>query len=234
MRLRAHGRRPGGRLGIAGISGIAGLAGIAAWCAAVLLSAALPARGAEPERPNLQGTWKLNPDLTARLSKDQPAPGGDPRAAGGPGERPRSGLGNMGPIGGGSDHSAPGITDWSPARERHDAEARREVVATLDSVTIVQQAGQITITDQTGHARVLRTDGSKIRDQSPAGPAQLRAHWDRDGSLIVEVKPDKGTRRTESYVVSNDGKHLYLTVTIAGQPDDILRAYDPVPAPPGP
>ena len=141
----------------------------------------------------------------------------------------------MGPIGGGGDdHSAPGITDWSPARERHEAETRQEAVASLDSLTIVQQAGQVTITDQAGHARVLKTDGSKIRDPGPPGPAQLRTRWDQDGSLVVEVKPDKGIRRTESYVVSNDGKHLYLTVTIAGQAGEILRAYDPAPAPPRP
>jgi len=237
MRVRTHGRRPGGRLGIAGIaacSGLARIAGIAGWCGAVLLAVALPARGGEPERPNLQGSWQLNAELTARLSKDQPGQGVDPRAGGGRDDRRGPGLGNMGPIGGGGDHSASGITDWSPARERHEAELRREVVASLDSLTIVQQAGQVTITDQAGHARVLKTDGSKVRDQGPAGPAQLRARWDQDGSLVVEVKPDKGTRRTESYVVSNDGKHLYLTVTIAGQGGEILRAYDPAPSPPAP
>jgi len=237
MRVRTHGRRPGGPLGIAGLTGIAGIAaiaGVAGWCCAVMLAAALPARGAEPERPNLQGSWQLDPDLTARLSKDQQGQEGDPRAGGGKGDRHGPGLGSMGPIGGGGDHSAPGITDWSPARERHEAEVRREVVASLDSLTIVQQAGQVTITDQAGHARVLKTDGSKIRDQGPAGPAQLRARWDQDGSLVVEVKPDKGIRRTESYVVSNDGKHLYLTVTIAGQAGEVLRAYNPAAPPPGP
>jgi hypothetical protein len=240
MRARTHGRRSGGRLGVAGttgtagIAGIASIAGIAGWCGAVLLAAALPARGAGPERPNLQGSWQINAELTARLSKDQPGQEGDPRAGGGKDDHRGPGLGNMGPIGGGGDHSVAGINDWSPARERHEAELRREVVASLDSLTIVQQAGQVTITDQAGHARVLKTDGSKVRDQGPNGPTQLRARWDQDGSLTVEVKPDKGTRRTESYVVSNDGKHLYLTVTIAGQAGEILRAYDPAPAPPGP
>ncbi|HYL06566.1 MAG TPA: hypothetical protein VE075_11025 [Thermoanaerobaculia bacterium] len=195
---------------------------------ALLLQPALPGRCGEARQQDLRGSWTLNADLTARLSKDQHAEEGD---QGGEGRgRHRAGLGAMGPTGG--DPTAPGTGDWSPAKERHDAEARKEVVALLDSLTIVQQGAQVTITDQSGHARVLKTDGSKVRDQGPAGPVQLRASWDRDGSLVVEVKPDKGTRRTESYLVSNDGKHLYLTVAISGQRDPVLRAYDLAAAPP--
>jgi hypothetical protein len=199
----------------------------------MLVQAALPGRSAETRQPNLQGSWKVNADLTARLTKDQ-AQEGEGHAGGGTGDHGHQGLGGMGPIGGGDNGSPPGVGDWSLAKVRRDAEARREVVAFLDSLTIVQQAGQITITDQSGHARVLKPDGSKVRDQGPAGPAQLRASWDRDGSLLVEVKPDKGTRRTEAYVVSNDRKHLFLTVTIPGQQDQIVRAYDPAPAPTAP
>ena len=238
--MRAHGRRPGWLLGVAGIAataglaGLAGLAGIASLLSTVLLQAAPPASAAEPPRPNLQGSWKLDPDLTARLSKDQQGREGDDRGGNGADDRHRPGLGGVGPTGGSGGHDEIGMGDWSPARERHEAETRREVVASLDSLTIAQQGGLVTITDQDGHARVLKTDGSKIRDQGAAGPAQLRARWDQDGSLVVEVKPDKGTRRTESYVVSNDGKHLYLTVTIAGQAGQILRAYDPVSVPAAP
>ncbi|MBV8200907.1 MAG: hypothetical protein JOZ15_09825 [Acidobacteria bacterium] len=161
------------------------------------------------------------------MSKDQQAREGD--AWGGTGDHHSAGLGGMGPTAGG-EHD-PATSNWSPARERHEADLRREVVASLDSLTIVQQPGQVTITDQSGHARVLKTDGSKLRDQGPAGASQLRASWARDGSLEVEVKPDKGTRRTEAYFVSNDGKHLYLTVTIPGQLAQVLRAYDRLPAP---
>jgi hypothetical protein len=49
-----------------------------------------------------------------------------------------------------------------------------------------------------------------------------------------EGDPDEGPQRTESYVVSDDGKHLYLTVTMegfGGRPAfKIRRAYDPAPA----
>jgi hypothetical protein len=227
--MPARGRREGWLLGAVRLSGWWALCG-ALW-GALLLQPALPARCAEPREPHLQGTWLLNPDLTARLSKD--AQEGEEPAGSGKSDQHRPGLGGVGPTGS-TGQDALDVGAWSPSRERHDAEARREVVASLDSLTIVQQGGQVTITDQAGHARVLKTDGSKVRDQGGAGPVQLRASWDRDGSLVVEVKPDKGTRRTESYVVSNDGKHLYLTVTIAGQRGEVLRAYDRAPAPAAP
>jgi hypothetical protein len=49
----------------------------------------------------------------------------------------------------------------------------------------------------------------------------------------VKVLPTKGARETESYVISNDRKHLYLTVVIDSDglrpPLKILRAYQPAP-----
>jgi hypothetical protein len=217
--MQAHRRHPGWLLGFIGT-----------W-SALLLQPALPGRCGEPRQQDLHGSWTLNLDLTARLDKDQHAEESGQRGEGGGGHH-REGLGGMGPTGG--NHGDPTSSDWSPAKERHDNDARKEAVALLDSITIVQQGNQVTITDQSGHARVLKVDGSKVRDQGPAGAAQLRATWDRDGSLVIEVKPDKGTRRTESYLVSNDGKHLYLTVAVSGQRDPVLRAYDLVPAPAAP
>jgi len=47
------------------------------------------------------------------------------------------------------------------------------------------------------------------------------------------VKGDNGAKHTESYVVSNDGKHLYLTLT-TNRNSQVLRAYDLAPAAPAP
>ena len=59
----------------------------------------------------------------------------------------------------------------------------------------------------------------------------MQASWDQDGGLVVQVKPDKGPKRTESYIVSNDGKHLYIVLTLEGERGTrkIRRAYDPAP-----
>ncbi len=112
-------------------------------------------------------------------------------------------------------------------------EGQRPNFAALDKLTITQAGNQVTVTDQQGHARVFRADGSKVRDDKAfGGPADVQAKWDQDGALVVEVKPDKGPKRTESYVVSNDGKHLYVVLTLEGNRGTrkIRRAYDPASA----
>jgi hypothetical protein len=199
----------------------------------LVLTALVPAMAAsraEPQRPNLQGKWKLNEDLTARMrEEDRPQGrmggfrgGGMGRPGGGGG----GGWGRRG--GGGFPGGPPGGGRGRPGEGRGGGEAR---FAALDELMIVQQAGEVTITDRDGHARVLKTDGSKVRDETaPGGPAELRASWEKDGTLTVKVKTDEGRSRTESYVVSNDGKHLYVTYLLGGNDREfkIRRAYDPV------
>ena len=56
----------------------------------------------------------------------------------------------------------------------------------------------------------------------------MRAKWDDDGSLVVRVTPKDGPRRTETWLVSNDRKLLYLTVELEGgtrMASTIRRAY---------
>ncbi|HEV7783821.1 MAG TPA: hypothetical protein VGQ28_00710, partial [Thermoanaerobaculia bacterium] len=200
---------------------------------AVLLSAAA---SDQAQHPNLQGTWKLNEDLTARMRQDdqpQRGPGGD-----------HGGMGRHG--GGGGRRRGGGTADGQPGSESESGEGRQgppssvPSFAALDVLTITQQGDQLTLADKDGNTRVLKTDNRKVRDEkAPGGPAELRASWDKDGILTVEVKPDKGAKRTESYLVSNDGKHLYVTLVLDrnGREMKIRRAYDSAPpeekAPPG-
>ncbi len=200
----------------------------------VLLAAVLPTSAAgqtAEQHSKLQGTWTLNEDLTARMreSDQQQRP---------PHEGPGGGMGRHGGGrrgGGGSfPGGSPGGGMDSPGEDRH-AEGQRPSLTALNTLTITQSGNEVTITDQEGRARLLRADGSKMRDEkAPGGPAELQASWDTDGSLTVRVKPDKGPQRTESYVVSNDGKYLYLLLTMKGggrRPElTIRRAYDPAPA----
>ncbi len=122
-------------------------------------------------------------------------------------------------------------TEGSGGEARGQGE--RPNFAALDRLTITQAGDQVTVADQQGHSRVFRADGGKVRDDKAfGGPAEVQAKWDQDGSLVVDVKPDKGPKRTESYIVSNDGKHLYVVLTLEGDRGSrkIRRAYDPAPA----
>ncbi|HYX23033.1 MAG TPA: hypothetical protein VFC23_02685 [Thermoanaerobaculia bacterium] len=207
---------------------------VALTAAAVLLSASASDRP-EPQRPNLQGTWALNEDLTARMRQDDPAQGGPGGFRGGMGRR-GGGGGGMGRGGGRRGGGGfPGGAPGGDTGQSGDRERRGEAppsLAALDQLTITQQGDQVTLADKAGNTRVLKTDNRKVRDEkAPGGPVELRASWDKDGFLTVEVKPDKGPKRTESYVVSNDGKHLYVTLILDrnGREVKIRRAYDPAP-----
>jgi hypothetical protein len=200
------------------------------------------AESGSPQHPNLQGTWTLNEDLTARMREnDQQQHGsrGGSSESGGMGRHGggrggggrRGGGGGGGGFPGGSPGGSPGGGTQATG-EDHPAEGQRPSLAALNTLTITQKDGEVTITDQEGRARVLRTDGSKVRDdKAPGGPAEIQASWDKDGSLVVQVRPEKGPKRTEAYIVSNDGKHLYLVLTLEGdgrRPQfKVRRAYDP-------
>ena len=104
-------------------------------------------------------------------------------------------------------------------------------MAAMDTLTITQTDAEVSLTDQEGHVRTFKTDGSKVRDaDGPHGPVEVRANWEKDGTLTVKARPDEGPKRTEAFVLSNDGKHLYLTITMEGDGRPafrVRRAYGP-------
>jgi hypothetical protein len=225
--MKGHGRK------LAWLLALLALAGTA-----TLLQAA---DKAAPQHPSLAGTWTLNEDLTARMRENdqQSAPhngsgGGFGRRGGGGGRRGGGGYPG-GPQSGGTAGSG------GESRESGATEGQHPNFAAFDTLTITQSGNQVTITDKEGRAHVYRADGGKVHDDKAlGGPAEVQARWDQEsGGLVVEVKPDKGPKRTESYIVSDDGKHLYMVLTVEGERGSrkIRRAYDPAaaeekPAPP--
>lgn len=185
--------------------------------ATLLAASALAA--APPSKPqDLHGTWRLNEDLTARMREsERQQEGARPRFGGMAGGGRRGGPGGT-PGGGFEDPPRSGWRGPEPS------------VEALAEITIEQSADRVTFTDSAGHRRSFATDNRKVRDeQLPGGPATVRAKWDDAGSLVIEMDPDKGPKRTETWVVSNDRKLLYLTVEMQGGPRPgfkIRRAYD--------
>jgi hypothetical protein len=196
-----------------------------------LLTAASGARAVEqtgqtgkpPEHSTLQGTWRLNQDMTDNLryhSRDaregQGAPPGGMRRPGGEG-------GRGGRRGGMRPEGRPDGPEGGPPGE--------PLCAGLETLSITESQPAVTILDAAGHQRTLRADGRTIQaaqDESlPGGPAQVRAWWDGD-RLMVETKGKEMTR-TESYRVTGDGKHLFLLVQMepkGRRAFQVVRAYD--------
>jgi hypothetical protein len=198
--------------------------GLVALTAVAVLFSAAASDKAEPRHPNLQGTWNLNEDLTARMRQDD-------QAQGNPGGGRGGGMGRHG--GGGGRRRGGGSPEGTPSDSgREDRQGPPPSFAALDVLTIAQQGDQVTVADKDGNTRTFKTDNHKVRDEKAAGgPMELKAGWDKDGILTVEIKPDKGPKRTESYLVSNDGKHLYVTLVLDrnGHEMKIRRAYDSAP-----
>jgi hypothetical protein len=187
---------------------------------AALLGSSLAGAAGAP-RQDLHGTWRLNDDLTARMMENERQ--SNPSARGGPTSVTRRGKGPEGP--GGPGHFG-GFEDDGIERPDHPA----PTFAGLNEVKIEQSADKVVLTDSTGRQRTYWTDNRKATDpQAPGGPAEVRAKWDDDGSLVVQITP-KGNepRRTETWLVSNDRKLLYLTVEVEGNRragGKIQRAY---------
>jgi hypothetical protein len=193
----------------------AGSRGRWALAAVVLLGWGAAIEAAPAPHASLQGTWVINTYLTSQLTKDQGGQRSDSGNGGGFGRH--SGGGGRG-----------GRNRQTPAPDAPGDAAAAENGNPLDTLTITQSDQQVTVTDKEGHDRLLKTDGTAIRDENAhGGPAQIKASWDSDGSLVVETKPDKGSTRTETYEVANDHKHLY--VTVSGGSHKMVRAYDPAP-----
>jgi hypothetical protein len=227
--MKARGRKLAWALGLLALAG-----------AATLLRAA---EKPEARHPSLAGTWTLNEDLTARMRENdqQGAPHGGGFGGGGMGRRGGGRGGGRRGGGGFPGGGSPGGAEGAGGEPRETEEGQRPNFAALDTLTITQTGNQVTVADKEGHTRVFRADGGKVRDDKAfGGPAEVQASWDQDGGLVVRVKPDKGPKRTESYIVSDDGKHLYIVLTVEGDRGSrkIRRAYDPAvpeektPAPP--
>jgi len=210
------------QLRIPALAAVVATLAIAALLASPLAPLAAAAAGAPHQ--DLHGTWRLNDDLTARMMENERQ--SNPSARGGPTTVTRRGKGPEGP--GGPGHFG-GFEDDGIERPDHPAPS----FSGLNEVKIEQSADKVVLTDSAGRQRTYWTDNRKSTDpESPHGPAEVRAKWDDVGSLVVTITP-KGNepRRTETWLVSNDRKLLYLTVEMEGNRragSKIQRAYNAV------
>ena len=191
----------------------------------VVLSAVLLAGQARPPLPaaaDLDGTWKLNRELSQ--FPREVGFGMDVTGAG----RPSTGEARM------AGAEDPGLVANRPA-SREEAENSRQLVAEVRNpparLTIAQRANTITVTDERGRVRTYHADGRESFTPLDAAPVATVSRWD-GGRLVIRYKVEPG--REIRYTVSRRANPPQLVVQAEllerGGRDIIVRVYEPASA----
>jgi hypothetical protein len=168
------------------------------------------AQADEPVRPDLSGSWRLDPaqseDARARLRELRRDHGDRSRGGGRRGGRPLSGG-----FGGGGDR---------PDGMREDL---RELLDAPPALTVTQTAREITMLEEDGRLRALHPDGRAYKDSTGR---EVKTRWSEAGELVAETKGERG-KVVETFAVSQDRNRLSVTLLLdlRGQPLAIRRVY---------
>jgi len=128
--------------------------------------------------------------------------------------------GGMGRRGGQPTGSGRGVSpeDWD------------RLAATPAFLVVDQKSNQVTVTDDANHTQTLQADGKKhdVKDES-GKKLSTKTEW-QDGALVSETKLNHSTKLTQSFRVSDDGKHLDVTSRLEDSslqgPVTVHRVYD--------
>jgi hypothetical protein len=94
-----------------------------------------------------------------------------------------------------------------------------------------QKSGQVLVTDDSGHTQTFYLDGKKHDDKDDNGKkiSSTKTEWQGD-TLEAETKLDHGTKLTQSFSVSNDGKQLTVVSRLENSslqgPVTVRRVFD--------
>jgi hypothetical protein len=194
------------------------------------------------QRPDLSGHWTYNAaqsDNPRSMMQQRDSGGGD--RGGSPGFGGRGGFGGgRGGFGGGRGGFGRGgrggrgadMTDEQRERMRQTMDLAFRPPAAL---TIVASDSTLTFTSDSGAALVLYGDGRKLKQSvEGGGDIEIKARW-QGNDFVVERKVSGGGKVTEDYLRSQDGKQLFVIVSVdggRGRTIDFRRVYDPAaPAP---
>jgi hypothetical protein len=192
----------------------------------ILMAARLILAGAASlqalELPDLTGTWKLNKDMSddpATVWKEAREPSDSTR-----GGSTGGGLG----MGHGRGH---GMARGGGARHGDDGAGGLDFFAALQTLRIEHHEPALSITDGSGRARMIYTDGRKTEEErSHGGTTKVTARW-KDGRIEATSVPERGPKVTEKYAITADRLQLTVTTTFEGGHGSdvtIRRIYDAV------
>lgn len=202
----------------------------------------------------LSGLWDYNAELSVDAATGRPeqaprsaaarqvappsstAPVRPPATGGGTPAAPNpSGTSAGGTTGSGGNGG--GMATYDEARRQMAillaAERRtllRDLLEVPEKLTIRAAAESVSITDDLKRERVYATDGKKRKYQLSAATYEATAGW-QDSAFRKEIHGTNNFKMTETYVLSEDGKRLFVIIRI-GDPKrpetmaGVNRVYD--------
>ncbi|HVQ42394.1 MAG TPA: hypothetical protein VMS54_09310 [Vicinamibacterales bacterium] len=196
------------------------------------------ATGRPEQAPRSAAARQVAPPASAPAVRPPATGGGTPAApnpagtsAGGTNAGGSSGGGNSGGGNGG------GAVPFDEARRQMAillaAERRtllRDLLEVPEKLTIRAAAESVSITDDLKRERVYSTDGKKRKYQLSAATYEATAGW-QDSAFRKEIHGTNNFKMTETYVLSEDGKRLFVIIRI-GDPKrpetmaGVNRVYD--------
>ena len=150
-------------------------------------------------------------------------PGGGGGYPGGGGSWPGGGMGRGGMGRRGGQQANRGNTvsaeDWD------------RLGATPKFLHVDQKSDQVVVTDDSDHAQTFFPDGKKHDDKDENGKkiSSTKTEWQGD-TLVAETKLEHGTKLTQSFRMSDDGKELTVVSRLENSslqgPVTVRRVYD--------
>ncbi len=164
-------------------------------------------------RPNLSGTWRMDPKASDDPSKINERPGGP----GGPGGGRGMGGGRGGAMGGrgglspdpdGGKMPGEGFDGSDkPEKERQAAEGR-QAGREFGRLEIFHDGDEFDLTDGMQISRVLKIGGQPTDVFTPRGTMKAAATWEGDALVVNERNPDGRVMRTRQFMLSTDKQVL--------------------------
>lgn len=92
----------------------------------------------------------------------------------------------------------------------------RALVEGVEELNIDHEGDLLRVRYKNGRERLLYTDGRELGAELENGLLDAKATW-KKGTIVVKGESARGGRRTEVFELSEDGKELTVTVTLAGR-----------------
>jgi len=178
---------------------------------------------AAPAPVDLDGTWKLNRELS-QFPRDVGF-GMDVTGAG------RPAAGDVGVADTTSQSGNPGLAVNRPA-SREEAENSRQLVAEVRNpplrLTVSRNGTAIVVTDERGRSRTYHPDGREAFTPLDAAPVATVARWE-GGRLIIrfKVEPAREIRYTITRRTSPTQLVVQAELLERGGRDAVVRVYEP-------